>query len=525
MRPVAASFLAPFLAITAGAAGVLGLPPYGWVVATILALALLIALVWSVTPRRAAWYGFLFGLVHFTWGCHWLVTSLHQHGGIALPLAWLMLLALAAILAIYPALFAALLGWLLPPAESGARLAWLAPTLWVGLEWLRAHLFTGFPWNLIGYAWNDWPVVLQSADLLGVYGLSWLLLWLAAMVVRVVLWLGQQQWRAVVLQGLLPVVLVLALVYGYGSYRQQQLLMAQQSAATLRVAMVQGNVPQQLKWDRAFMATSLEVYQQLSRSLVSSDGPSVDLPVDLIVWPETAVVFYVNQTESVRRLLTDLSRQVGAPILTGAPTMELNPRRFYNSALLIDGSRPDTLQRYDKYHLVPFGEFIPLRWLLPTTLTKFTEGTEDFARGPGPEPMPWSAGALGILICYEAIFPDEVRQLAASGTRWLVNLTNDGWFGPSAKPQHLAMARLRAIENRLPMIRVANTGISAVFDQTGAQLGEIASDRRGVRVVTLPDGQGTPTLQQTLLPWLPWLCLFGCLPFWRVRVLLQRFQH
>jgi apolipoprotein N-acyltransferase len=472
--------------------------------ALVVSIALLILLVWRQGASSwGAWYGFWFGL--------------HDHGALPWPISILMLLVLAAGMALYPALFGALL-WRVVPVGSPRMLLVVAPLLWVGTEWLRVHVLTGFPWNLAGYAWDDWPVMLQVADVGGVYGLSALVvLCAAALAYPGIAMLGRADGgiRELVRTGVWAVGALL-LVYGYGHERLRQLAPEHVGAGAvpLRVALVQGNIPQQLKWDRAFMHTSMEIYQQQTQR--------IDQPVDLIVWPETAVVFYLQHNEAMRQDLVDLVRHMGAPLLTGAPMADARPDRvatddgsrlsFYNSAVLLDQDGLLT-RRYDKHHLVPFGEFIPFRSVVPGRFSKFTEGTEDFSRGPGPVPLAWSRGNLGILICYEGIFPDEVRTLAMAGARWLVNLTNDGWFGEHAKPQHLAMTRLRAIENRLPMIRVANTGISAVMDHRGMELARMDANLRDVQVVAVPEGPGTAPWHG-VAPFLPWLCFGVCGILW-----------
>jgi apolipoprotein N-acyltransferase len=195
--------------------------------------------------------------------------------------------------------------------------------------------------------------------------------------------------------------------------------------------------------------------------------------------------------------LGEVSETIGSPILTGMPMVETTPDRwkYYNSMVMLTQDRSLT-RRYDKYHLVPFGEFIPFRSWMPGTFRKFTEGTEDFSRGLGPVPMAWDKGAIGPLICYEVIFPGEVRKLAAAGARWLVNITNDAWFGDAAKPQHLAMTRMRAIENRLPLIRAANTGISAVFDHMGREIGRLEPHWRTALVAPVPAGLNNSHFRQ-----------------------------
>ncbi len=485
--------LPALLSFLAGALSVVDFPATLTPFAVTAALTLLLILLTGRSARQGAWLSFLFGLGHFTFGFSWLLTSLQQFGAIEPPLAILMLLALAALMALYPALCGAVLPTL---AARPTLLPLAAPALWVVSEWLRSHLFTGFAWNLIGYGWHEWENILQMADLGGIYLLSWLMLLPASLLAS--LWLRRPPVRRIALGGA-ALLLLLTTLSGYGHWRLSA-ASPDNSVAPLRVAIVQGNIPQQLKWATSQQQETLERYLRLTLS--------IPRPVDLVVWPETAMSFFFRAKPDYLQRIFQTSREIRAPILTGAPAIDRSsdeePWHYFNSLFLLDeyGSLD---QRYDKHHLVPFGEFIPLRQFAPPTFRKFTEGTEDFSSGPGPVPLTWAKGNIGPLICYEAIFPDEVRALAGTGVKWLVNITNDGWFGPSAKPQHLAMVRLRAIENRLPMIRAANTGISAVFDAWGRELGRIGPDQTDILLVDLPASR-TESLYTRFGGW--WLALW-----------------
>ncbi len=264
----------------------------------------------------------------------------------------------------------------------------------------------------------------------------------------------------------------------------------------LRVALVQPNIPQHEKWDKRFRQRNLEVHFDLSLSLGRD--------IDLLVWPETAASFFYHKHPEflvgMRRLtaILETTAAVGAPLVRRRLTGGHN---YYNALLFFRPEKALPSASYLKHHLVPFGEFIPFRNWVPSIFNKFTHGTSDFSRGPGPVAMPFAKGALGPLICYEAIFPGEVATLAEQGAKWLLNVTNDAWFGESAKPQHLAMTRMRAIENRLPLIRSANTGISAIFDQAGRELVRIKANKRAVKVIKVPPGQGETLFQKSRHFW------------------------
>ncbi|MBF0448930.1 MAG: apolipoprotein N-acyltransferase [Magnetococcales bacterium] len=496
--------LPAYLALLSGMISVRGLPPIQEELTMMVGFALFFVLLNNVSMRRGAWLGFLFGWGHFSLGFWWLLTSIHLHGGFPLPLAVLALLLFSAAIALYSALFGALLPRLVPRPEN---LPLAAPALWVVMEWLRSHLFTGFAWNLVGYGWNGREAILQIADLGGVYLLSWLMLFPAA--ILALIWQRRQQNRIIV-GGVLTILFTLGCANLYGSLRIDYDLnkaRTSQWASPLKVALVQGNIPQEKKWDPGYRDEGFKKYINLSREIPQA--------VDLVIWPETAVAFFLQASPDEMGQIKQLSQHLGAPILTGAPMADKDQDgywNFYNSALLLDEKKNQN-HRYNKHHLVPFGEYIPLRQYLPDSVTKLTAGASDFTPGPGPIPVAWSQGNIGLLICYEVIFPDEVRQLASSGVRWLVNITNDAWFGESAKPQHLAMARLRAIENRLPMVRVANTGISAAFDQGGHELARIPANQAGTVIVELPRGRGQSLFKKSGQAWI-WFWSYLSIAIW-----------
>ncbi|MBF0425818.1 MAG: apolipoprotein N-acyltransferase [Magnetococcales bacterium] len=493
---MAMTWFRPFLALLAGGVGVGGFAPLSEPAWLVLAMAVLIRLLSGLTWQRGAVVGFCFGLGHFTLGFSWLLTSLHDNGGIAWVFSYLILVALAAAMSIYPALFGALL----------PRIVWrplptllAAPALWTLTEWLRTWLFTGFPWNLAGYAWSPRESILQIADLGGVLLLSWLTVLAGAALA--VPWRRPFPWRATLL-ALGVAGTLFAAAHGYGLWRLDTLTRQITAPGTvpLRMALIQGNIAQSLKWDPENQDQTMKIYFNLTRG--------VSPPVDLVVWPETAIPFFLQLNPVYQERIGRLSAQIGAPILTGVPTA--NPEthdgertwRFFNSVVLMTDTGTMN-RRYDKHHLVPFGEFIPARWLVPKSIEKLTGGGDDFIPGPGPFPMPWEKGDLGILICYETIFPEEVRQLAEAGARWLINVTNDGWFGEAAKPQHLAMARMRAVETRLPMLRVANTGISAAFDARGREVARIPANQRDHLQASIPPGAtGSSLYRRTGSAWI-----------------------
>ena len=257
-------------------------------------------------------------------------------------------------------------------------------------------------------------------------------------------------------------VFCLAAIWGYGGWRLHQTSQRLPAPANLTVALLQGNIEQDLKWDDAAREAIFSLYRGLTLEAAA------DSEVDLIVWPEAATPFFFANDRVFQSRQLRLAQEAGRPLLFGSPTYVRDGGQdvMYNSAFLVG---PDTtvLGRYDKIHLVPFGEYIPLRRLL-FFLDKLVAGIGDFRSGEAYTVMAIPQGRFAVLICFEGIFPDLVRHFVRHGAQFLVNITNDAWFGYSpASYQHLSMVVFRAVENRLPIVRAANTGISAVIDPTG----------------------------------------------------------
>jgi apolipoprotein N-acyltransferase len=251
-----------------------------------------------------------------------------------------------------------------------------------------------------------------------------------------------------------PAALLLLGAIGYGTLFWRDVA----DGPSLRVGLLQGNIDQSRKWDRDFQATTLTIYEALARR-AAADRPS------LIVWPETAVPFFLRREPELGGRVHRLVAEIGIPMLIGSPDVGAD-RRLYNTAFLLDGGGV-VRGRYDKRHLVPFGEYVPLQPLL-FFLDKLVVGIGDFGRGRDAALLPLGSARFGVTICYEVIFPAEVREFARAGAQFLVNITNDAWFGESGAPyQHLAMAAMRAVENGMYLVRAANTGITAVVAPSG----------------------------------------------------------
>jgi apolipoprotein N-acyltransferase len=418
----------------------------GWL--AFVALAPLLAAIEPVPWRRAGTLGFLAGLTFWLVTIPWVAPTMVRYGGLPWALASVILLGLAGYLALYWVAFCALLARCAP--RSGALYVVLAASLWAALEFLRTYLMSGFPWNLLGYSQHQNLSLIQVAALSGVYGVSFVVVAVNAALARVLHMWGR--WNEALLPaGIAALCWILAVGSGWLWPAPAE------PERAIPVALVQGNIDQGVKWDPAWQGRTLRVYRELTLRAVR-ERPG------LVVWPETAVPFLL-QEDPRRREVEALARQTGSYLLVGAPDRSAGGPR--NSAFLL-GPDGGVLGRFDKRHLVPFGEYVPLRRVLffVNALAGGTIG--EFVPGAEATIFATPVGRFGVVICYEAIFPGEVREFFRSGAGFLVNITNDAWFGRSAAPaQHLAMAAFRAVENRAYLVRAANTGISAIVAPDG----------------------------------------------------------
>jgi apolipoprotein N-acyltransferase len=464
------------LACALGAVGMLGLPPFGFVPALAIAFT---GLVWLLDGapdgRRAFWTGWAFTFGHLVVGLYWIALALLVD---AAKFAWLVpfsVLVLPAGLALFggAATWAASRFW-----RPGARRVLVLAVAWSIAEWLRGHVLTGFPWNVVGYAWTDLAAPRQAAALMGIWGLSLGTVALAALPATLVD-PERSGWRRAA-----PVALGVALlgvVTLYGSARLDRVPPPDGTGPQLRI--VQGNVAQAMKWSEAERQNILLRYLRLSQAPAAR-------PLAAVIWPETATP-YLLDTVPENAAAVAQAAPAGGLLLTGVVRARQGATdadfRAWNSLMALD-ARGAILGVYDKAHLVPFGEYLPLRSILSRVgIDKLAQGAVDFSSGPGPRTL-HVAGLppFSPLVCYEAIFPGAVAD-PADPPAWLLNVTNDAWFGTSIGPyQHLAMARMRAVEQGVPLVRAANTGVSAVFDPLGREIGRLGLGETGVLDTTLP---------------------------------------
>lgn len=464
MRPALAAQLAAarpntvtlVMATAAGAVQVLAFAPFGYHWIAPLTLALLLLLWSAAKPLQAAITGYCFGFGHFVAGTYWLYISLNILGGLWPPLAILLMLVLVAALACYVAA-AGYLVVKLAPRDGLWRWLGVFPAAWLVCEWLRGWLFTGFPWLSVGYSQVDTPLA-AAAPVAGVYGVSWLTLLLAGLTVIIV----RRDWRGRLL-------VFGAVAAGLVALQPlSQLAWTVPAAAELNVALVQGAIPQERKWQADQLQPTLERYRRLSLAV---DGQ------DLIVWPEAAIpAFPFEVRDFVAELRAELVQR-DTQLFTGILSYDAGRGQFLNTLWALGAESGE----YHKRHLVMFGEYFPLpefakRWLRIMNLP-----SEDIAEGAADQPLLTVRGIpVAATICYEIAFAAEQLRFLDEA-QLLVNVSNDAWFGDSIAPhQHLQIARMRAREAGRYLLRATNTGITAVIDPAGQVVARLPQFEPGV---------------------------------------------
>ena len=405
-------------------------------------------------PSDAFKLGFISGLCANMGILYWLNIVMTTYGKLHWSVSVVLYITLSAFLSLYPAVAAY---FTRRGEERGIPTLLAFPVLWVALELVRAYLLSGFPWESIGYSQYRILPLIQIADITGVYGLSFLIAFANVVILGVIRALVGKARDPYPTMGVAILLLLLAATLAYGFQR----LSIPERGELIKVVLTQGNIPQDVKWNPSFQEQTIAVYEKLTRQ--SCVGGC-----DLVVWPESAAPFFFQSDVLHAARLKSLASGLKTCMLIGSPAFEDEGARtrYFNSAYLLapDG---EVLGRSDKMHLVPFGEYVPLAKLLPF-VNKLVEGIGDFSPGSTITPLNTGKGKIGVLICFEGIFPDISRDYVRAGSRLLVNITNDAWFGRSSAPyQHLSMTAFRAVENRVPLIRSANTGISAIIDSKG----------------------------------------------------------
>jgi apolipoprotein N-acyltransferase len=414
------------------------------------------------TPLQGFLLAYVCGILWWVGTCYWIFDTMHRYGGLPVPAALLALMLFCLYVGLYHGLFGLLLSVIARSSERHALIA--APFLWVAVELARTRI-TAFPWELLGYAQTDNFVLTRFATLTGVYGLSWEIVLVNSAFAAAFLVTKERR------------KLLLVSAVGASVILQAGKWVAPPPSAPDRSALlVQQNIAIEADWTRDYFNSTLRELSTMSIKdsggvLGSRSGTASTNKVDLIVWPESPAPFYANDP-AFREVLGDLARQTHTWVVSGsigidsAGTGDAQKSKAFNSAVLVS-PQGQFAGRYDKVHLVPFGEYLPFPSLFAFA-GGLTKEVGEFTHGASRAPLDAGSERLGIFICYESVFPDEVRQFAQQGAQALVNISNDGWYGDSgAWKQHLQQTRMRAIENRRWILSATNTGLTAAIDPWG----------------------------------------------------------
>lgn len=427
---------------------VLGFAPFYLFPIPVITLALLFGL-WRKYPNplHTAWLGFCFGMGLFSAGVTWIYVSLHDFGAMPMPIAVMALIVLCAYLSLFPALG----GWILAKLRIASPFigAWVAAALWMLFEWLRGTLFTGFPWLALGYSQAPYSPLAGFAPIAGVYGISLLLVVSAALLS---LWAETRfkNWR----YGL-----SLTLIW-IGGLGLQSIHWVQPLGEPVSVSLLQGNIPQNMKWREDHVEKTMETYAHL---ILESNS-------QLIVTPEISIPLFSDVVPpDYLAYIADHAKNNKGDVLIGLAERTANGTNEYYNTMFSFGSAPE--QSYRKHHLVPFGEFIPLKLVFGWVIRVLQIPLSDFSRGGlDQQPMDLAGQRVAINICYEDVFGEEIINQLPQATM-LVNVSNDAWFGRSIGPQqHLQISQMRALETGRYMLRATNTGVTAIINERGEVL-------------------------------------------------------
>jgi apolipoprotein N-acyltransferase len=499
-----------FLSILSGILLILSFPKFG---TGLMGWVALIPLVYAIKDVRQLREGFLLGFISgiiFHIGLlYWIAYAVVQYGNLPYYVGVSAMMLLALYLSVYMAIFASGCIYF---RDKHIPLVFAAPVLWTCLEYTKSHLFSGFPWENLGHSQYLCLTLIQISDITGVYGISFMIV-----MVNIVLSnaLSVKPVNKIIWYELILVSSVILISCSYGIFRIDNIGTSMKKADSVNTAIIQGNIDQNIKWNPQFQKETVSIYKRLS--LIKGVSGS-----NLIVWPETATPFFFQDMNGLHQEVVDIGLNSRSWLLFGSPSYKKNGNTlsFSNSAFLI--SPNGSIQgQYDKVHLVPYGEYVPLRKYFPF-FGKLVAGVGDFAKGSGVYPLPMNNHNLGILICYEGIFPAIARCYKNMGTDLLINITNDAWYGTTSAPyQHLSMVIFRAVENRLYVLRAANTGISAFIDPIGkmTQKTELFEEAFLVGKVKYMHDKTFYMLYGDIFVYLCILACLGCILFslWRIR--------
>ncbi len=427
--------------------------------------------VYSTGKKNSFRLGFFWGLAFFGPVLWWIAPTISTYGRLPLWAAWIVFAALVCYLALYPAIWALLARWILPEKRDISCLGVLSlSSLWILLEFLRGTILSGFPWGSLAYSLCRIPLLIQSAALVGPYGVGFMIMFMNLALWQLILALENRDFfrinKVCICRCTAVAVAAAASTMIYGRH-----VLSAHEKGEVRVAAIQGSFDQSVKWDPSYRLATLERYKTLT-SKAKEELPDLKLAV----WPETAMPFYFQEEGRLRQEVTGLAKALDISILFGSPSYYYDKQgkiHYRNSSFLVgpDGSFRG---RYDKLHLVPFGEYMP--WgILTAWAREFLPTAGDFSAGTSAAPLKSNPFRIGVMICFESIFPEISREEVLSGANLLAVITNDAWFGRTAAPfQHADMAVFRAVETGRWIVRAANTGISRIISPRG----EVAAESR-----------------------------------------------
>jgi len=438
-----------------------GHPAFAWIALTPLLVALGTATLW-----RAFMLGLIAGLVYFTGTLYWITRVMVLYGDLQPWVAVLVNAALVAYLALFPAIFALLTRRI--TIAHGARAIIAAPLVWIASELGRTHLFTGFPWVLLGYSQVTVLPIAQFASVFGVYGVSMLIASVSTALAMYAPGSGPAKAGHHVLRRSVPLITVVAILIGIAAWGARRAAAAEWTRAgdAIRVGLIQGNVSLEERVNVTRLGAIFTSYLTMTRQAIRQGA-------ELVIWPESATPFRFEDDPIAAEQVRTLARQARVPILLGSDQIEPGaqglPTKYFNSAFLV---RPDgtTGGAYRKMHLVPFGEYVPAKRIF-FFAAPLVEAVSDFSAGETATLLPIGAHKISTAICYEVVYPDLVRQFVVGGSELLTTITNDAWFGATSAPyQHFEQASMRAIEEGRYLVRAANTGVSGIVDPYGRVL-------------------------------------------------------
>ncbi|MDD1792638.1 apolipoprotein N-acyltransferase [Enterovibrio sp. ZSDZ42] len=484
-------FMRIFGAAFSGALATLAFAPYSFWPAMLVSLSTLLLLIHQQSPKRAALIGFSWGLGQFGTGVGWVYVVIEKFGGLPTAIGLSLIGLLVMYLALYPALFAFILRRVQLPIALSYLL--FAPSLWLVIDWFRGWFLTGFPWLWPGYSQIEGPLS-GFAPLIGVQGIT-----LALLIIS-----GSIAFAAIArkLSALIPaiVVFIVATVSGYIPW-------VQETGESVDVAMVQGNVPQELKWLPSQRWPTLLTYQDLTRQ---------NWDADIVIWPEAAIPALERDVPDFLARLDAAAINNNTAIITGVLDQN-DDGQFYNNVITLgdngmQGYHYPAQESYSKHHLLVFGEFVPFADILRPLAPLFNLPMSSFSRGDYTQPNIGAKGhQLAPAICYEIAFSDQVRQSLTPDSDFILTLSNDTWFGTSIGPhQHLEIARMRALENGKPVLRSTNTGLTAAIGYQGDLIAQVPQFETVVLRADVPTTRGqTPYTQFGDWPLYIWILLSG----------------